>query len=470
VILRHDSIMAIPKERTMNATNKFLVVCSMLMLAACDNDDDDDLQPVEPLPPAATFKVQVLHGSPDAPAVNVLLDGTEVLAEVDYKVGSEQLELDEGTYSVQVDGILPDGPVTVIGPVDLAFAGDTIYTIAAVNDVSAIEPVVISQPDVAVSAGSARLFVLHGAAAAPEVDVFVTTPGADLNGTAPVGTFSFTETIGPAEVTAGDYQIRVTAAGDPASVVFDSGTVTLNDGDDLTLVALPNTSGGAAPISLVGLDGTGSAEILDVNTPTSLQVVHASPDAPDVDVLVDGNALVPGLAFPEATPFVEVPGDTYEVAVTVAGNPGAVAIGPVDLDLVSGERYSVLAVGELATIEALILDDDPRRVATNAKLRIVHAAPNAGEVDLYLTEVGADIGAATPTLETVDFKANTGFLAVPAGDYDVTVTLAGTKTVAIGPATISISDGGVYTAVARDPLPGEASFGLIVLDDFVAEE
>jgi hypothetical protein len=124
----------------------------------------------------------------------------------------------------------------------------------------------------------------------------------------------------------------------------------------------------------------------------------------------------------------------------------------------------------LATIEALILDDDPRRVATNAKLRIVHAAPNAGEVDLYLTEVGADIGAATPTLETVDFKANTGFLAVPAGDYDVTVTLAGTKTVAIGPATISISDGGVYTAVARDPLPGEASFGLIVLDDFVAEE
>ena len=436
----------------------------MLALAACSSDNDN---PPLTDPPAATFKVQVLHGSPDAPAVNVLVDGFEILSDVDYKVGSEQLTLDAGTYSVQVDGILPGGDVTVIGPVDLDLAADTIYTIAAVNTVAAIEPVVISQPDIAVSAGSARLFVLHGAAAAPTVDVFVTTPGADLAASAPVGTFSFKETIGPAEVAAGDYQVRVTAAGDPSAVVFDSGTVTLNDGDDLTVTALPNTSGGAAAISLVALNGAGSLEILDVNTPTSLQVIHASPDAPAVDVVVDGGVLVPNLAFPQATGFVETPAGTYNVAVTVAGNPGAIAIGPVDLDLAAGVRYSVLAVGELAAIEPLILTDDPRRVATNAKVRIVHASPTAMDVDIYVTAVGADINAETPTLENIAFKDNTGYLALPAGDYDVTVTPTGTKTAAIGPATISIADGGIYTAVARDPLPGAAEFGLIVSDDFV---
>jgi hypothetical protein len=454
----------------MKLSSKFMVVCSMLALAACDSDNDI-IQAEPPVAqPPATLKVQVLHGSPDAPAVNVLVDGGEILSDVDYKIGSQQLALDEGTYTVQVDGILPGGNATVIGPVDLDLAGDTIYTIAAVNNVSAIEPVVISQPDTAIGAGAARLFVLHGAAAAPQVDVFVTTPGADLAASAPVGTFSFKETIGPAEVAAGDYQIRVTAAGDSSAVVFDSGTITLNDADDLTIAAVPNTGGGPAPISLVALNGAGSLEILDVNTPTSLQVIHASPDAPAVDIVVDGDVLVPGLAFPDATGFVEVPGSTYNVSVTVAGNPGAVAIGPVNLDLIPGVRYSVFAVGELAAIEPLILTDDPRRVATNAKVRIVHASPTAADVDIYVTAVGADINAEAPTLENVAFKANTGFLALPAGDYDVTVTPTGTKTAAIGPATISISDGGVYTAVARDPLPGAADFGLIVLDDFRAND
>jgi len=453
----------------MKFSSKFLVVCSMLVLAACDSDNNNQ-QPAVVAQPPATLKVQVLHGSSDAPAVNVLVNGGEVLADVDYKIGSAQLTLDEGTYTVQVDGILPGGNATVIGPVDLDLAGETIYTIAAVNDVAAIEPVVISQPDVAVSAGSARLFVLHGAAAAPMVDVFVTAPGADLAASAPVGTFSFKETIGPAEVAAGDYQIRVTAAGDPSAVVFDSGTVALNDGDDLTVAAVPSTSGGPAPISLVALNGAGSLEILDVNTPTSLQVIHASPDAPAVDIVVDGGVLVPGLAFPNATGFVEVPGSSYNVSVTVAGNPGAIAIGPVDLDLAPGVRYSVFAVGELAAIEPLVLTDDPRRVATNAKVRIVHASPTAADVDIYVTAVGADINTETPTLENVAFKANTGFLALPAGDYDVTVTPTGTKTAAIGPATISVSDGGIYTAVARDPLPGAAEFGLIVLDDFLAND
>jgi Domain of unknown function (DUF4397) len=442
-----------------------LLAGSALTLAACNDSGNNRRTP--PVQVTESFKVQVLHGSPDAPAVDVLVDGAVVLSNVDYKEGSGALTLDEGIHSIAVEGILPGGNATVIGPADISFSGNTVYTIAAVNSVASIEPVVISQPDTPVSAGSARLFLLHGAEPAPQVDVYLTTPGADLSASAPVGTFAFKETIGPAEVAAGDYQVRVTAAGDPAAVVFDSGTVTLNDGDDLTIAALPNTVGGAAPISLVVLDGSGSTQILDAATPTSLQVVHASPDAPAVDVVVDGSVLVPGLAFPDATGFVEVPPANYNVAVTVAGNPGAVAIGPVDLDLPAGVRHSILAVGQLANIEPLILTDDPRRVATNAKVRIVHASPTAADVDIYVTAVGADIANVSPTLTNVAFKANTGFLALQAGDYDVTVTPAGTKTPAIGPATISIEDGGVYTAIARDPLPGEADFGLILLDDFL---
>lgn len=449
----------------MNFAKALLLTCGALVLAACDSDNDNSNQDPD------VFALQVLHGSPDAPPVNVFVDGSEVLSDVDYKDGSAALELDarDETYEISVEGIVPGGNVTVIGPADISFDADTIYTVAAVNDVANIEPVIISQPATPVAAGNARLFVLHGAQPAPTVDVYVTSPGADLAASAPVGTFSFRETIGPAEVAAGDYQIRVTPAGDPGTVVYDSGTIPLADGDDLTIAALPNTNGGPAPITLVALTGAESLEIADVETPAALQVVHASPDAPAVDVLVDGNVLVPGLEFPDATPFVEVPGGTYEVAVTVADNPGAIAIGPVDLTLEAGVRYSVLAVNTLASIEPLILTDDPRRVFTEAKVRIVHASPTAQDVDIYVTAVGADINNETPTLSAVPFKENTGYLSLPAGDYDVTVVPAGTKTPAIGPLTISVEAGGVYTAIARDPIPGETDLGVIVTDDFVVE-
>lgn len=436
-----------------------LIVTSMMALAACSSSSNKNKE----------FNLQVLHASPDAPAVSVLVDGDVVLTDFDYKDGSGYVRLDEGTYSIQVNGILPGGEVPVIGPVDLTFDRNMTYTIAAVNDVAAIEPVLIEQSSENVSAGAARVFVLHAAADAPTVDVFVTAPGADLGASAPVGTFSFKETIGPAEVPAGDYQIRVTASGNPDAVVFDSGTVTLANLDDIVLAAVPNTSGGEAPISLVGLVSTGSLEILDVETPTALRVGHLSSDTGPVDVLVNGGEYLTDVPFPAVTGFDPLAADTYNVAVTAADMPGVVAIGPVDLALEAGTWYSVLAVDKFANIEPLIATDDPRPVATNAKVRIIHAAadPAAQSVDIYVTAVGADIDPLTPTLSAVAFKDNTGYLGLDAGDYDVTVTVAGTKIAAIGPATISVGLGDVVTAIARDPLPsaGAADFGLILLED-----
>jgi hypothetical protein len=152
----------------------------------------------------------------------------------------------------------------------------------------------------------------------------------------------------------------------------------------------------------------------------------------------------------------------------VAGNKGAIAIPATDLDLAAGQQYSVYASGTLAAIEPFVTEDDDRSIATEARVRIIHLAPSAGLVDIYVTPVGADINNEDPTLEDVDFEADTGYLSLAGMSYDVTVTLAGTKTVAIGPATVTLSDGDVYTAVARDPDPNVVNdgFGLILLDDF----
>jgi hypothetical protein len=450
---------------------KLSLVAAMFVLAACSSDNNSVATvPPAPIPPPDTFRVQVLHASPDAPAVNVLVAGSTAVPDLDYKEGSGAISLNVGSYDVQVDGITPGGPATVIGPVNLTFAADTLYSVVAVGDVANIEPVILEQPDGAITAGNAQLRILHAAPLAPQVDVFATVPGADLTAEPAIGTFSFKEDLGPIQVPAGDYQIRVTLPNDPATVVFDSGTITLQDGNDLLVAAVENTTGGSsAPISLAVLNTAGSLEILDIGTLADLRVVHASPDAPAVDVVVNddfANPLVEGIEFPEFTGFLSVPGDDYNVKV-IEPISGLTPINE-DLTLAAGAIYTVVALDTLAggNITALVAADDPRRVATEAKIRLIHASPTAGNVDIWVKPEGTDITMEPPSLVDVPLGANTGFLSFEPGTYDVNVAMTGTTDAAIS-ATIVVVGGGIYTAIARDAEGGLGGLplGLITLDD-----
>jgi len=439
---------------------RLLIVLGLTVgLAACDNDD--------PAPP--TFDLRVIHASPDAPNVDVLVNGSPFVENLAFKEATTQRPLDSGTASVDVRAQVPGGAVSVIGPADIDFNADTAYQVIAVGKVgdATLAPLIIANPRTTLPAGTVRARVVHGASEAPPVDVYVTGPMDDLSMAMPLGSFAFGEDLGPVEVPAGDYRIRVTLPADPDTVVFDSGTLALPS-SDLTIVAVENTGPGSSPISLLVADnGLGYFEILDANTPAEFRVVHHSPDAPPVDVVIDDNFAAPlleSVPYPAFSDFFAVPPGLYNAKVTAAGNSGAIVV-DADLNLVAGKRYSVYAVDYLPRIAPYVVEDDFRSVATEAKVRIVHLAPGAGLVDIYVTAPGADIMAVAPAFTGVDFRDESGYVGLAGGSYEVTVTPAGSKTAAIGPAQIDIVDGGVYTAVARDATGGGAPFGLTVLDE-----
>ena len=432
-----------------------------LLLVACGDDGDDGLNGANGV---NSPRLRVLHASPDAPPVNLRVNGAQALANVDFGQGSGFVNVSESTR-LEVEAIIPGGNAVVLDR-RLALDFSTDYTVLAVGEVAdPIDTLIISNPGGrAIAAGNLRAQVVHSAPNAPAVDVYLTAPGAALTGSTPVnvGALAYGGYTGRAEVPAGDYRIRVTAAGNPGTVVYDSGTLALAADADLLIAAIENTGPGAAPIQLVALDGQGSTRLLDSATPASVVAVHASPDAPAVDLLADvvgtpdneALGLARNVSFPQACriPTVPAPG-SYNISVTPAGNPGVVALQfPVQAE--KGNELTAIVTGYLGSTPALrplALSAVTRSIVTEARLRVTHASPGTGNVDLYLLPDGADLATASAGFAAVTFGADTGVLSLTPGAYDVYVTPAGNKSVvAIEVQNLTLSGGAVLEVIARD--------------------
>lgn len=195
-----------------------------------------------------------------------------------------------------------------------------------------------------------------------------------------------------------------------------------------------------------------------------LRVVHASPDAPAVDVLVDDAVVLSNVAYLQSSSYLDVPDGERNIKVNAAGTSTTVI--DADADLADGSDYTVIASGLLASIEPIVLEDDNTAPGSgNVKVRAIHGAPSAPAVDVYVTAPGADLSGATPVLTGVEFGDVADYLEVPAGEYQVRVTLAGTTTVAIDSGPITLSSGQIRTVIAVDAAGGGAPFDFLLLQD-----
>lgn len=193
-----------------------------------------------------------------------------------------------------------------------------------------------------------------------------------------------------------------------------------------------------------------------------VRVVHASPDAPAVDVWVNGNVAFSNAPFKGITDYASLAPGTYKVQVVPTGATEPVVI-DADLDLAADTDYTVVAVGELADIEPLVLvDNNGAPAAGKAHVRFVHASPDAPAVDIAV--------AGGPVLfADIPFKGVGDYLPVDAGTYDLEVRLAGTDTVALSVPGVMLDEGTVYTIFAMGLAGGEPALQAVPSVDAVTQ-
>jgi hypothetical protein len=172
-----------------------------------------------------------------------------------------------------------------------------------------------------------------------------------------------------------------------------------------------------------------------------VRVVHASPDAPNVDIWLDGTKVLTDVPFTAVSDYLEVPAGDHNVQVTATGDTSPVI--DANVTVAAGSAYTIAATGMLADIAPVVLTDDVVTVAGQSKLRVFHASPSApASVDIAVTD--------GPVLvEGLAYGEATGYLTVDPGTYDLEIRAAGDTAAAL---TLSadLTAGTNVTAIAMD--------------------
>ena len=193
-----------------------------------------------------------------------------------------------------------------------------------------------------------------------------------------------------------------------------------------------------------------------------VRAVHLSPDAPNVDIWVDGAKVITNLAFGEYTDYLSVPFNrgesTYNIKVVLTGLTSPVVI-DADLSFKPVRDYTIVASGRLADIKPIVIEDlKPFRPVWRSWVRFVHTSPDAPNVDIAVQNGG-------PVLfSDVAFRDVEKYIRVPKGSYDIEVRVAGTNTAVLKLDDVMLMRGKSYTVFATGLVnPGSGEPGLSAL-------
>lgn len=193
-----------------------------------------------------------------------------------------------------------------------------------------------------------------------------------------------------------------------------------------------------------------------------VRVLHASPDAPAVDIYVDGSPVITNLAFGQFSDYATLSPGRHQIQVFPAGPLGAgMPVIATSAEFASNESYTIAAVGNLDSIQPVVLLDTTSPPAPDmAKVRVFHASPDAPSVDVQ-TRGG------TKLLKNISFKETTPFAEVTAGIVDLDIVPSGSTEPVLSILGYPLEAGNLYTFVALGLLKGMPGFKVVAIVDAV---
>ncbi len=203
-----------------------------------------------------------------------------------------------------------------------------------------------------------------------------------------------------------------------------------------------------AVAALIALPGCGNKD----NNPAQpanvgqAMIVHAAPDAPSVDLLLDGTMVGNNITYGNHTAYLSLTAGTHDVKAVATGTTTTVI--DASVPVAAQTTYSVFVNGLTPNIGTLVVTDDLTAPPTGkAKVRFIHLSPDAPAVDVAL------VGGAV-LFPNLAFRQFSTFVAVDPGTVNLELRQAGTATVALTVNNVTFEAGKIYTLFAEGLVAG----------------
>lgn len=212
---------------------------------------------------------------------------------------------------------------------------------------------------------------------------------------------------------------------------------------------------------------------LDQRDQAMIRVVQLIPEAPKADVYAGDTREFTGINFGTVTPYKAVPEEHFTISLKPAGQTTGKSMIEAQEGVESGRRYTVLSLPDrdgAAKID-VISDDAAPPAAGKAKLRVIHAAPEAGSVDVYATGSNVKKDA---IISNVDYGTNGSYREIDPASVSVRVQPRGheksKQRAALEVQKAQLEAGKLYTLIVAAGDKAGKPVDVIKIEDKVARE
>lgn len=432
-----------------------LIPLACVAVAACESEGGRVRPP--------STEVSVIHvagrfGSLDFRRVE-RLEGT-----LSYR-SSQVFTWDSGPYIFNIDSSILGTPIRLYSfEADLAAGND--YSIVLTEANGWLHELILEGPEAELSETEAEIIIVNTAAGLRSaVDVYIEPPGTVLAAATPRGAVDFLESIPVAAIAPGEYELSLTQAGNPTSVVMASDTFELAAGVRSTLSiidGLSSASPAAAVVSGAGID----TPLTDRELRAGIRVLNAMTSRDPIDVTINSNfspPLIPNAMFAVPTDYaLLVPGE-HMLQVTPAGNSGAIEV-ETSFRAFPGQRGTWFVRGAPGSLAAFYSPDSQRLIRDVAEVTLYYGGTTAGSVDVFIVPPDTDLNTVLPTA-TLSGTSALSFVYLGLGGYTITVRESGTQNVLAGPVAAGIGFEGSYGILITNGASG-AGMDITLIDRF----